>query len=192
MRTDSMRPRARRGAVAQGAPIRGLAIAMLSLLAGGCDGGMPGSVPSDASRYSDVVGASLESGRKPTDASNADLDADGGIADVSNDAAGEGASVDGTTCNMVLVSSYDQSCMVDTDCVNVAQVSVCPADCRDVCREWAVNRNAAAQYMAAYSQALAQALAGVPPGTACSCPADVAPCCRGGRCQEIGCFPVTD
>ena len=90
------------------------------------------------------------------------------------------------SCNVVLASDYDQSCVVDTDCVGVGEVPMCPATACDGCLTQAINKSAMAQYMIALSQAFASES----PGEACGCPCEgIGALCRGGKCQAAFCGP---
>jgi len=91
------------------------------------------------------------------------------------------------SCTVVLASSFDQSCTVDTDCVAVHEVHACPiTDCSG-CLKQGINKGAMTQYMSALSKNAALG----PSGVICHCP----PCqgdfaiCRGGQCQAPSCTP---
>lgn len=88
-------------------------------------------------------------------------------------------------CTTVLASDYDQSCVLDSDCVDVGQVAQCPAHACDGCLTEAINKNALPQYMKAFSQAFAT----VPKSDFCGCPCDGVAVCRGGKCQAGFCGP---
>jgi hypothetical protein len=91
--------------------------------------------------------------------------------------------VEASSCSIVLASNYDQSCSVDTDCVAVSQVSVCPGWGGYGCILWTINKNASAQYMTAISQAIADK----PFNGGGSCPEETSPCCLQGRCNVSSC-----
>jgi hypothetical protein len=99
---------------------------------------------------------------------------------------GGDAQLDAGACNPVLASDYDQSCDADTDCVGVGEVPQCPASACDGCLTQAVNKSAAAQYMAALSRAFASE----PTGEACACPCEALAICRGRRCEYGFCGPA--
>jgi hypothetical protein len=88
-------------------------------------------------------------------------------------------------CRPVLASDYDQSCVVDTDCLTVGQVSQCPATACDSCATEAINQSAMAQYMSAFAQAFATS----PRPGFCGCPCTVNGICRAGKCQAGYCEP---
>jgi hypothetical protein len=94
---------------------------------------------------------------------------------------------DASACSPVLASDYDQSCTVDTDCVEVSEVAECPAAACDSCGGSAINKSVMMQYMAAWEQAFASKT----PGTACSCGGGQGPCCRSGKCTAT-CVSSTD
>ncbi|MDP9002417.1 MAG: hypothetical protein M3O46_20180 [Myxococcota bacterium] len=93
--------------------------------------------------------------------------------------------VDAGPCSIVLASDYDQSCVVDTDCVAVGQVASCPAFACDGCTTEAINKLAEPQYQAAFSRAFASRSA----GSGCGCPCESGALCRGGKCQAAFCGP---
>ncbi|HSY23743.1 MAG TPA: hypothetical protein VK841_16560 [Polyangiaceae bacterium] len=113
----------------------------------------------------------------------------GGIASGGSDAgtAGSktGASGDSAACATVVVSDYDQSCAVDTDCVAVGEVPECPASACDFCPLEAINESA----MPRYATAFASAFASKPPGQVCGCPCAGVAVCRGGQCEGSFCGP---
>jgi len=100
----------------------------------------------------------------------------------------DGCSSSKSPCSIVLASDYDQSCTVDTDCVSVGQVPVCPAlACYADCTMWTISKSAAAQYMTALSRASASVA-----GESCGCANyNPYPCCRGGTCTTT-CDSPTD
>src|SRR5580704_9553349 len=108
------------------------------VLAFGCGGNVVGNDPGDASSVADT---------------HAPMHVDAGMRDhPSADAATSG---DKSSCKIVLASDYDQSCVVDTDCIAVGQVSMCPAEACDGCSTATVGKKAIGQYMAAFSKATA-------------------------------------
>jgi hypothetical protein len=90
------------------------------------------------------------------------------------------------SCTVVLASGYDQSCMVDTDCVTVYEVHACPiTDCSG-CAMQGINKGAMTQYMSALSKNAALE----PSGVLCHCPCESGfAICRGGQCQAAPCAP---
>ncbi len=137
-----------------------------------------------------------DSGRSETDASteseaptvDAGIDlgrasevADGASADGSRD-----SSADGNACTLVLPSDYDQSCVVDSDCVAVGEVAMCPSNaCANECEFGIVSARVVAEYRAA----IAAAIADVPPPVFpdfCNCEIVLIPRCRSGRCDYWG------
>ena len=102
------------------------------------------------------------------------------------DGSADAASSNPGGCHAVLASDYDQSCVVDTDCVGVGEVPTCPVSACDGCLAQGINKNAVAQYLAALSQAFTSA----PPGEQCACPCEgIGALCRGGKCQAASCSP---
>jgi len=96
------------------------------------------------------------------------------------------AQTDALACEVVVPSDYDTSCMGDSDCAEVGQVSACPASACDGCNLSAVSNGAAA----AYKSALTRALASIPMGQECSCPCDGGfAVCRAGKCEAAFCGP---
>src|ERR1019366_5003103 len=141
----------------------GAIVAMCSLLAWDCTGKVVDHGPVDASSTSGEGGRNMDAGS-------------------SSDAA---PNVDAPPCSPVLASDYDQSCTVDTDCVEVGEVAECPATACDECTTEAINKNAMAQYMTALSPAFASE----PAGEDCNCNCEGTAVCRGGKCQEGYCAP---
>jgi hypothetical protein len=84
------------------------------------------------------------------------------------------------TVQLIRASDYDQSCAVDSDCVeaDVGNACTCELSCQTM--PAAINKDAFPQYTADVGNALS---------LVCSCPIrapslDVpAPCCVGGTCQ---------
>jgi hypothetical protein len=145
----------------------GAALVTGSFLAFGCGGNVTGNGQADASSSSVDASKSLDAGQS-TDVQAA-FDAG---------------------CNAVIASDYDQSCVVDTDCVLVmGEVRGCPATAC-YCPEAAINKDARAQYMAAFAQAVASE---PPGGPHCGCPCIGGALCRAGKCQAGSCgAPPTD
>ena len=102
-------------------------------------------------------------------------------------AAGCNTTHDVTACTdanvqLIVASSYGQTCSVDTDCVAVAEGNAC-YPCVVICRTGgAINRTALSSYESDISKTIG---AGEASGTAtrCGCPAGFFPCCRGGICH---------
>ena len=92
-------------------------------------------------------------------------------------------------CHVVLASDYDQSCVADSDCFAVDQVTSCPASvCMGCGPTAAINKSALASYQPTLSSSLASASGGE-----CACPSgcDVA-VCRNGTCQDGCSAPAAD
>lgn len=100
------------------------------------------------------------------------------------------AGVDAATviaCSIVLASDYDQSCVVDSDCVAVGQAPQCPATACDGCTTEGINRSAMAQYMTAFARAQASSPMG--PFDVCGCPCESGAVCHSSKCQAAFCEP---
>jgi hypothetical protein len=111
---------------------------------------------------------------------------DGGATSVPDGSPSDAAiGSDAPPCSPVLASDYDQSCMVDTDCVAVGEVPSCPAFACDGCTTVAINKSAMAQYMTALDRAFASEQS----GTGCGCPCESGAVCRSGKCQAAFCGP---
>ncbi|HEX8792973.1 MAG TPA: hypothetical protein VF765_18635 [Polyangiaceae bacterium] len=128
---------------------------------------------------------SSDSGAAPMDAGSTGVDSGTSDASTTDAEATDGSPDDDVPCLPLLASSYDQSCAVDSDCINVGQVITCPATACAFCASATIGRKAAAQYMADFSRLTA----GLPPdagdaGDACSCLAVVKPCCLAGMCGQ--------
>jgi hypothetical protein len=139
----------------------------------GCGGNVALVVAGDASSTSDVGGTTVDGAgeRANVDASN-----DGPSVEGSGDG-GPDAESDGCT---VSASNYDQSCTVDTDCVEVSSGDYCSAaTCQ--CGGSVVNVGALAQFRADVSKTPlgSGALMSLP----CGCPLAAGPCCRQGMCK---------
>jgi hypothetical protein len=87
-------------------------------------------------------------------------------------------------CATIVASDYDQSCAVDTDCVEVSEVISCPPPPCVLCTISAINKSAAAQYNAIFASNFYASS-----GPACSCPCEGPAICRGGKCQAGSCGP---
>jgi hypothetical protein len=109
----------------------------------------------------------------------------------SNPAGGSGGSPDGggagsASCTVVLAADYDQSCVLDADCVSVGQVPKCPVTDCSGCYLVAINKSEMARYMTAFSRAVV----GESPGPICHCPCESGVAiCRAGQCQAASCGP---
>jgi hypothetical protein len=89
---------------------------------------------------------------------------------------------DGATCHgtAIRASDYDQSCAMDSDCVEVTEGNSCVVGgCG--CGGVAINRCALPRYQADLEAS------GVQFVETCNCPADFGACCRGGRCVDNFC-----
>lgn len=92
------------------------------------------------------------------------------------------SAVDAVPCSdadvqLIVASSYDQSCQTSSDCVAVAEGNFCRPGAAN-CQSAAINKNAYAQYQSDVSKTNAAICYGVT-----SCPAGFFPCCQGGKCQ---------
>jgi hypothetical protein len=88
-----------------------------------------------------------------------------------------GSSVKGSCVNVDL-STYDQTCKVDSDCIDVTSGQICTGGC--ACGGSAINVDGEARYEAAVASV--QTLA-------CPCPADGVPRCIQNRCTLCGVGP---
>jgi hypothetical protein len=144
--------------------------AMLGFFAFGCQSSVAGNVPADASSGTDGVTAGT------VDAS-ADVSALG-----SRDAA---FAYDGPC--VISASAFDQSCTVDTDCVEVTSTNYCAVNCQ--CGGSAINVDAMAEF---YALVGATPLgSGALGPTGCPCPSIFGPCCRNATCTGT-CFSPSD
>jgi hypothetical protein len=75
----------------------------------------------------------------------------------------------------VVLSSYDQSCNIDADCVTITSGNLCSGDCR--CGGSTINKSGLATYESETS--------GLGAST-CFCPAEGVPQCIGGTCTLCG------
>ena len=97
--------------------------------------------------------------------------------------AGTDSCVD-ASAQLLLASSYDQSCRKDSDCVAIEEGNFCRPGANNGCTNAAINRTALAQYQAD----LAKTTAGVCYGLT-GCPLESGPCCQSGVCAVDGqCF----
>jgi hypothetical protein len=83
---------------------------------------------------------------------------------------------DAGVCVNVDVSTYDQSCTVDSDCVEISAGLLCDKDC--LCGGSTINGDGQARYDAA--------IAPLGTGPACSCPGFGNPRCVKGHCTMCG------
>jgi hypothetical protein len=89
------------------------------------------------------------------------------------------------SCTEIGAGSYDQSCTMDSDCIEVGGGSTCGI-CALNCPQGAINVRALAQYMSDIANTTASISSSLP---ACqeSCGLTPRPpCCLGGRCQLYG------
>jgi hypothetical protein len=161
----------------------GAALMVCSFFAWGCGGTTATNGPVDAASGADGSnGSSVDASMGVSDGGSSP-DA-GQPASSSGDAA---TNADAASCSPVLASDYDQSCAVDTDCVEVSEVAECPAAACDSCGGSAISKSVMVQYMAAFEQAFASKT----PGTFCGCGGGQGPCCRSGKCTAT-CVSSTD
>jgi hypothetical protein len=85
-----------------------------------------------------------------------------------------------TDANVQLIqaSNYDQSCATTSDCVAVGEGNAC-YPCAIACPTAAINASARAQYLSDVAKTSGSSQGDV----TCNCPAEFAPCCRGGTCH---------
>ncbi len=100
------------------------------------------------------------------------------VAVVSLFPAAQGCTSDATSCTYVYATSYDQSCMTDSDCVAVVDGTGC-------CPNSSVNVAVQAQYTADFKKAFAACGGAAQCGQLGGC-ANIGPCCVGGTCQIAG------
>jgi hypothetical protein len=138
---------------------------------------------------------SAEAGVRTRDANENEpsVEADAPTADAGTDvsaesgAAGSDGSSDSSAdaCTVILPSDYDQSCVLDSDCVAVGEVAACPPPaCSGQCAAGIVSASVAAEYKAA----IARATGDVPPlvfPDFCNCEAVLIPVCRNGKCEDV-------
>jgi hypothetical protein len=100
--------------------------------------------------------------------------------------ASPGAAVDGASCT-IWASSYDQSCVQSTDCVQVTQGDYCTPS--SVCRLSVINSGALARWYTDVSKTPIGS--GAVKGLVCGSLELAGPCCRGSKCQlGSGCAAV--
>ena len=154
-------------------------VATCIFLAWGCGGNVTGSGRADASSTSDAAGTTVDGS---SDGPNVDVLSDGPSVDGSGDA---GVDTDSGTC-MISASNYDQSCNVDSDCVQVSAGDYCStATCH--CGGSAINVRALAQFKADVSKTPLGS--GAVMGAICGCPCESGAVCRSGTCQPAFCLP---
>jgi hypothetical protein len=95
-----------------------------------------------------------------------------GCASSSRASVGDG----GVACIDFDLSTYDKSCQKDSDCINVNAGMICDRGC--MCGGYAINTAAQAPYNATFAAAVAP----LPLGISCSCPALGSPHCVEGQC----------
>jgi hypothetical protein len=129
--------------------------------------------------------ASAESDAPTTDAGT-DVSSESKVANAAGADASRDSSADGSACTPILPSDYDQSCALDSDCVAVGVVAMCPASaCSNQCDFGVVSASVVAKYTAA----IARAIADIPPlgfPQFCNCEFVLIPRCRSGRCDYWG------
>jgi hypothetical protein len=103
-----------------------------------------------------------------------------------SDAGSATADSAGGAC-MISASSYDQSCMEDTDCVEVTSTNYCNAQAC-LCGGSAINMSALAQFNADVG---GTPLGSHPGGGGCPCASSFGPCCRQGNCTAE-CYSPAD
>jgi len=99
----------------------------------------------------------------------------GGIPDAGGEGSGgsDGSRNEGGTCVDIVLATYDQSCVVDSDCITISSGEICDGDCR--CGGSTININGQARYEAAISP-----LSGA---SVCACAFGGAPQCVQGTCS---------
>jgi hypothetical protein len=87
-----------------------------------------------------------------------------------------GPSPEAGVCVDIALSSFDQSCKEDTDCIDITAGTICTGQC--ACGGSAINVSGEAAYQ--------QALASIGSGVACPCPLGGQPRCLTGHCALCG------
>jgi hypothetical protein len=162
---------------------------VLSIIVGsvpiwGCGGEVRGNARTDASTAFNAEGTTA-------DGSSEGVDVDGSRDGMGVDGLSDGPSTDGSYAAgpdadsglcIIAASNYDQSCNVDSDCVEVSSGDYCsPTTC--TCGGSAINVKAMAEFNADVantplgSNTLSEAVV-------CGCPLPGGPCCRSGVCQS--------
>jgi hypothetical protein len=143
-------------------------------LAWGCGGSVTGGETTDASSGADGGGTTL------------------GTSGSGNDS-GRGEGADAATVGAytgpckISASSYDQSCSVDTDCMEITSTDYCSESC--LCGGSAINVAAAPLFNDAVSKTPLGS--GAVRGGDCPCAASLGPCCRAGMCSAM-CLSTSD
>jgi hypothetical protein len=92
---------------------------------------------------------------------------------------------------VIMASSYDQSCTVDSDCVGVAQGDSC-RPCDFTCINATINTGALAKYTSD-TKSLPAVLAVAKGACPSSCGGPEGVCCRGGKCiRSFQCLNIAD
>ena len=87
---------------------------------------------------------------------------------------------------IIMASSYDQSCQKDSDCVAGLEGNFCQAGAYGNCTNATINKSALAQYQADVAKTMAGVCYGV-----YGCTSEIPPCCDNGVCTVSGqCFDV--
>jgi hypothetical protein len=154
-------------------------VATCIFLAWGCGGNVTGSGRADASSTSDAAGTTVDGS---SDGPNVDVLSDGPSVDGSGDA---GVDTDSGTC-MISASNYDQSCNVDSDCVQVSAGDYCSA-ATCTCGGSAINVGSMAQFNAAVAKTPLGSGALDSVRVVCGCPCESGAVCRSGKCQAAFC-----
>jgi hypothetical protein len=78
----------------------------------------------------------------------------------------------------ISASDYDQSCSVDSDCVDVGEGNAC-FPCTVICKVAPISRGALPAYQSDVAETIG---ARETEGVSCGCPLEPIPCCRSGLC----------
>jgi hypothetical protein len=148
-------------------------VGALLILGLGCGGNVAPVVGGDAASTSDGRGTTVDGARD-----SATVEASNDIPSI--DSSSDGApDVDDRTC-VISASNYDQSCTVDSDCVEVTSGDYCNAAlCR--CGGSVINVGAQAQFRADVLKTPIGS--GALMGATCGCAVPAGPCCRQGMCK---------
>src|SRR5580658_820236 len=148
-------------------------VGALLILAWGCGGNVAPVIVGDASSTSEVGGTTVDGAE---DRANVVASSDGPDTEISSDG---GPETDDGTC-VISASNYDQSCNVDSDCVEISSGDYCSATfCQ--CGGSVINVGALAQFKADVSKTPIGS--GALMGTVCGCSVPAGPCCRQGMCK---------
>ncbi len=156
----------------------------LLIFAAGCGGRLGGNGGAGSGHVMSASGSTIASGAQSGDLSETQ----------SGDSNGSAASSGTQTSCVILESSYNQTCQLDTDCVGVNPGNFCapirPCFCGPT---GVINGSSVAQFNAdiantpAFSDAAAPAACECPPG-----PPPIGPCCMSGACQfGVTCLSAT-